>query len=152
MCQCRASEEKGAVAHVIKQQLVKLAVAQLVSISHCRGHHRFWGFAKAGGTDGLDLGLFGHPVENIHLDFGRDQVSCMASNCSGFAHIHNHCAMTDLQHCRCCICIGYNSKTQVAQTLLHSLTSAITHQELDEGSGWSGLLSWGTANTGTTQT
>ena len=63
-------------AHMIQQQLVQLAVAQLVGVSNCGGHHCLGGLAEAGSADCLELGLFGHAVEDVHLHLGRYQVSC----------------------------------------------------------------------------
>ena len=63
-------------AYMIQQQLVQLAVAQLVGVSNCGGHDCLGGFAKARSADCLELGLFGHAVEDVHLHLGRYQVSC----------------------------------------------------------------------------
>ena len=57
---------------MVQEQAVELAIAQLVGVSNCRRHDGLWGLAKAWSTDCLQLGLFGHAIEDVHLHLGRN--------------------------------------------------------------------------------
>lgn len=78
--------------YMVQKQAVELAIAQFLGISDCWRHDGLWGRAKAWGTDCLELGLFGHAIEDIHLHLGRHQVSCRQHNKNGIA-LHLFCCI-----------------------------------------------------------